>query len=392
MPPEGWHAAAVLLLTLAGAAATAAFSPAIAMYVMLRVLFDLCGDGLVFWWGIPLLLAGAVIAAGAAFRAALSNTLHDVASHAALHQCGLAVTSLGVALSARAVDLPSATSHALSATWLALVCHLLCRTLLLCCADAVESGAGTRRLDRLGGVIHRMPITTGAWLVGLFTSSVLPPGLGFAAFWLVIQSLLAAARIGGLGLGLLIAAAMILAGTSVGLAALAALRLAAVGLLGRPRTPRVAAADESPREVRLLLLGLAGLMGLLGVLPGLALLPASGWTHAATLISPLGLRGGLETSGYASIFVAVLLAIAWIVLARLRPPLTARREPAWSGGFAAPPPWMPFGDPATQIGPSAFVAPLRAVLALLPSADPVRQWLTSGRDRLRRAIAILVPT
>ncbi len=43
MPPDGWRATAVFLLTLGGAAAAACFSPAIAMYAMLRLLFDLCG-------------------------------------------------------------------------------------------------------------------------------------------------------------------------------------------------------------------------------------------------------------------------------------------------------------------------------------------------------------
>jgi hypothetical protein len=139
------------------------------------------------------------------------------------------------------------------------------------------------------------------------------------------------------------------------------------------------------------LLGLAVLVGLLGVVPGLALMPASGWTGATTAIAPLGLRTGFETPGYASLFVVALFAIVWIVLVRLRPPLRARREPAWSGGFAPSPPWMPFGDPATQLGATFFVAPLRAAIALLPSADPVRQRLIGWRDSLRRVIASLVP-
>jgi formate hydrogenlyase subunit 3/multisubunit Na+/H+ antiporter MnhD subunit len=392
MPPDGWRAAAVLLLTLAGAAAAASFSPAIAMYAMLRLLFDLCGAGQPFWWGMPLVLAGGLVATVAALRAALAGTLHEFASHAAAHPFGLALTSLGVALVARAVDLPSLASHALSATWLALVCHLLCRTLLLRCADAVERGAGTRRIDRLGGVIHGMPVTAGAWFAGLFSVAVLPPSLGFAALWLVFQSLLAAARIGGLGLGLLITAVAILVGCSVGLVALAALRLGAVALLGGPRTPRAAGADEAPRAARLTLVGLAALIGLLGVMPGMALLPAASWTNAATAISPLGLRIGSETPGYASIFVAALIAIVWIVLARLRRPILVRREPPWSGGFAVAAPWKAFGDPGTQISPDGFVAPLHSALSLLPAADPMRQRLRSWRAALRSAITALVAT
>jgi formate hydrogenlyase subunit 3/multisubunit Na+/H+ antiporter MnhD subunit len=393
-PPDGWRAAAVLLLTLTGAAAVAMFSPAMALYAVLRLLFDLCGAGQPLWWGVPLVMAGAVIAAVAASRAALSDTLRDAASQAALHQFGLAVSSLGLALIARAADLPSVASHALDALWLAAVCHVLCRSLLLRGADAIASGAGTQRLDRLGGVVHRMPATAGACLTGLFTVAVLPPGLGFAAFWLAFQSLLAVARVGGFGLGILIAVATVVTGLSVGLVALAALRVAATALLGRPRTPRAAAADEAPAPVRRLLLGLAALTALLGVAPGLALLPAFGWARVAAAVSPLGLRIGFDAPGYASVFVAALVAVAWIGLSRLlRHMPAARREPAWSGGFSAPPAWMPFGDPATQYGPTSFVAPLHRVVAvLLPAAEAARQRLIRRRDVLLRAIAALVAT
>ena len=205
--------------------------------------------------------------------------------------------ALGVALFARAVDLPSVTSQALDAAWLALVGHVLCRTLLLRCADATESGAGTRRLDRLGGLIHRMPVTAGSCLVGLFAVAVLPPGLGFAAFWLLFQSLLAAARIGELGLQVLIVGVAALAALSVGLAGLAAVRLFGVVFLGVPRTPRAAVADDAPRPVRIVLGGLAAATALLGVLPGLALLPAAGWTRATRSMSLLILRTGAETPG-----------------------------------------------------------------------------------------------
>ena len=59
MPPEGWSAAGVLLLVLVGAGAMSRVSPVIAGYLVLRILFDLCGDGQPMWWGAPLLLTGA---------------------------------------------------------------------------------------------------------------------------------------------------------------------------------------------------------------------------------------------------------------------------------------------------------------------------------------------
>ncbi len=389
-PPEGWNAAAVLLLVLAGAGMVTQLSTTIAIYLVLRVLFDLCGVGQPLWWGVPLLLAGAGIAAIGSLRAALADTLHKVLSVGSFHQVGMAATALGVALFARAVDLPSVASRALAAAWLALVCHMLCRTLLLMCADAVESGAGTRRLDLMGGLLHRMPVTAGCCLVGLCTVAVLPPGLGFAAFWLLFQSLSAAARIGDSGVQLLILVVAALTALSAGLMALSTVRLFGLVFIGRPRTPRAAVAEEAPRPVCLVLMGLAVSLSLLGLLPALVVLPTIGWTRAAS-DQWLALSSGAEAAGYSPLAVLALLALlAFTVLRVLRRPGERRREPAWSGGFATPPPWLPFGDPATQSGPASFVEPLRGVVALLPSTAATRSRLVRWRDAVVRIAAALV--
>jgi hydrogenase-4 component B len=389
-PPEGWHAAVVLLLVLVGAGILSRLSTTIAIYLVLRVLFDLCGVGQPLWWGVTLLLVGAGIATIGSLRAALADTLHKVLSVGSLHQFGMATMALGVALFARAVDLPSVASRALAAAWLAVVCHMLCRTLLLMCADAVESGAGTRRLDLMGGLLHRMPVTSGCCLVGLFTVAVLPPGLGFAAFWLLFQSLIAAARISDFGVQLLVLVVAALTALSVGLMALATVRLFGVVFIGRPRTPRAAVAEEAPRPVRVVLIGVAALLGLFGLLPALVLLPTIGWTHVASG-QWLALSTGAEATGYSPIAVAVLLAlVAFAVLYVLRRPGERRREPAWSGGFAAPPPWLPFGDPATQSGPASFVEPLRGVLARLPSTAATRNSLVRWRNAVVRVVTALV--
>jgi formate hydrogenlyase subunit 3/multisubunit Na+/H+ antiporter MnhD subunit len=390
-PPEGWRAAMLLVLVLGGATALSCVSPAAAIYLLLRVLLDLCGPTPPLWWGVPLLLAGAAIAMVAAWRAATAATLHAAVSLGSLHQVGLAIVALGVVAFARAVDLPSVAAHALAGAWLALVCHLLCRALLLLCANALESGAGTRRLKLLGGLIHGMPFTAGCCLVGLAGIAALPPGLGFAALWLVIQSLIATARFGDFGLQVLVICVVSVTGLSGGLAALAAVRLAGVGLLGRPRAPRSAAAEEVLPPRRLALIGLAGLIGLLGLLPAFALLPTARWNSAALSISWLSLRADADAPGYSPIAVAVLLGAAGLAILRGLPrPAEPRREPAWSGGFATAPPWLPFGDTATQYGPASFSEPLRRALTPLRSTEAIRMRLIRWRDTVLRAATALV--
>lgn len=394
VPPEGWRAAAVLLLVLLGATSLAVrqdqFGITAAIYLLMRLVLDLGGTAQPLWWGVPLLLLGVSAAMTGALRAIFAPTLHAVVAAGSLHLPGLAVVGIGVTLLARAVDLPDVAMVGLEATWVLLACHVLCQTLLSLCAGALETGAGTRQLDRLGGLIHRMPVTALCALVGLFGVAAIPPGLGFAGFWLLFQALLAAARIGGFGVPLLVAIVATLSALSVGLAAMAAVRLFGVACLGRPRTPRTAVAEDVPRVRRYALITLASLTALLAVLPALALLPAaSALAHLANGgSSPLGfdmtLRLGAEAPGYSVIAIAGLLLIAGIALFELLRRGAAggeRQEAAWSGGFAPPPPWLPFGDPATQYGPASFAEPVRQALqpvANLPFCLPLREVVVGG--------------
>jgi hydrogenase-4 component B len=415
MPPEGSRAGAALVLTLVGAAGLAGLAPlhvwvprfgsasallagvgaTIGPYLLFRVLLDLSGNSQPLWWGVPLLIFGAASAVLGTLRAGFETSLESSVAIASLHHLGFSVMGLGAALLARGADLPQVASLALDASWLLLVTHTLCRTLLLLCAAAARLGAGTRRLDRLGGLIHRMPVTGMCFFVGLLGAAMLPPGLGFAGFWLLVQSLLGVYRIGGFGLQLLIAFAVLLAGLSLGLAAIAAVRLAGVAFLGRPRTPRTAVAEEIPQALRFCLTGLAALSGLLAVLPGLAIVPAAPGLAQLANGSALGIQLVLKpaagASGYAPVSIAVLMAVAGYAtlwLWRWRGS-TRRREPAWSGGFSPPPPWLPFGDPATQIGAVSFAEPIRRILgpclALRGATDRLRTSLVRLHADLRSA-------
>ena len=62
-----------------------------------------------------------------------------------------------------------------------------------CCSSApgaFERAVGSLELDRLGGLLRRMPWTGGAFLVGAMAIAGLPPLNGFASEWLTLQSLL----------------------------------------------------------------------------------------------------------------------------------------------------------------------------------------------------------
>src|SRR5215210_2803417 len=97
-PSACWPAAAVLVLGLAGAGAKAGLVPfhawlplahpaapshvsalmsgamtKVALYVLARLLLDLCGPAQPSWWGVPLLAVGAISALVGALRANLED-------------------------------------------------------------------------------------------------------------------------------------------------------------------------------------------------------------------------------------------------------------------------------------------------------------------------------
>lgn len=405
-PPQGWRAVSVLALVLIGAGSKAGLAPLhvwlppahaaapgpvsalmsgamtkVALYVIIRLLFDLAGPGQPGWFAVPLILMGLAGAVIGALRANLEGDIKAVLACSTVENIGLIAIALGIGFAARAADLPSVAGLALGAALLHAMGHGLFKALLFLAAGSVQHGAGSRVMARLGGLIGPMPYTAGAMLLGAACLAGLPPSSGFAGEWMLLQSVIAALRLGGLGVQVLVcvlAAGMALA---MALAGAAAVRLVGVVMLGRPRTPRCAAAVESSPPVRwaLILLGLTSLgLGLMpGVLLGLAepalRLLSTSFAQRASL---LGVTPQIDAPGYAPLgLLALLFLLLMGIAASLRAWAVAghRSGPAWDCGFGAPPDWLPFGDPATQYGPGSMAQPLRRALgaSLLAARESV---------------------
>ena len=81
-------------------------------------------------------------------------------------------------------------AFALAAALLHTLNHAVFKALLFLGAGAFERAVGSLELDRLGGLLRRMPWTGGAFLVGAMAIAGLPPLNGFASEWLTLQALL----------------------------------------------------------------------------------------------------------------------------------------------------------------------------------------------------------
>ncbi|WP_207478442.1 proton-conducting transporter transmembrane domain-containing protein [Arenibaculum pallidiluteum] len=342
--------------------------PVTAYYVLLRAVFDLAG-GPGTGWGALLAGIGAATALGAALRALMEADLPRILGVAAVGSLGLVAVGTGGAAVYDANGLPNAAGLALSGALLHGLNHAVFIGLLFLAAGAVVAATGEMRLDRLGGLVARMPWTAAAFLAGGAALAALPPLNGFVAAWLLFQAFLQAPDLADPGLrigALAVAAAAIL---SAALFAMVVVRCFGLVFLGRPRSEQAdMAADPEPVERWSMLLP-AVLCALIGVLP-LPLLALIEPVAAALLGTPesSGARAGVLWlapqaafgNAYSGLLVlAMVLCLAVLTAAAVRRigGRAARRAPPWAGG-AEPP------IAGTPLSASGLAQPILRVFAM----------------------------
>ena len=171
----------------------------VAVYAFVRIAFDLGGaDGLV------LERPGAGRRRGhrAARRALRADAGRSQAPARLLRRSRISASSSSVSASrspSRSSTCRRPPALAMTAALLHVFNHSLFKSLLFFGAGAVLTATGERDMERLGGLIHRMPRTAFAFLVGCVAISALPPLNGFVSEWLTFQAILLGAAVAVLG-------------------------------------------------------------------------------------------------------------------------------------------------------------------------------------------------
>src|ERR1039458_3790945 len=104
-------------------------------------------------------------------------------------------------------------------------------------------------MDRLGGLIHRLPRTAVTCLVGTLAIAALPPLNGFVSEWMLFQGLFQGFRIHSHIAGILIVIAGAIIALTGGLAINAFARAYGIPFLGMPRSGQAARATEAHQPV-----------------------------------------------------------------------------------------------------------------------------------------------
>jgi formate hydrogenlyase subunit 3/multisubunit Na+/H+ antiporter MnhD subunit len=238
------------------------------VYGFLRILTFLGPPA--FWWG-PLLavfgLLTALIGVGLALQ---QRDLKRALAYSSIENIGLIVLALGVALWGSANGLGIVAALGMTAAALHLWNHALMKSLMFLAAGSVLHATGERDVERLGGLLQRMPWTGNLMLFGAIAIAGLPPLNGFVGEWLLYLGLMQSGLVDEShhALAPLLSIGVVaLIGT---LAAFAFVRLTGIALLGSPRTDAAGHAHESSYWMIVPMLVLAILCLIYALAPDLA--------------------------------------------------------------------------------------------------------------------------
>jgi len=337
----------------------------VAIYGFVRIVFDLLGPP-DWWWGLIVLTTGGATAAMGVLYAVFERDLKRLLAYSTVENIGVVFVGLGLALAFKTNGMGSAAALAFTAAVFHALNHSLFKSLLFFGAGAVLHGTGERDIEKLGGLIHRMPQTAFVFLGGCLAISALPPLNGFASEWLLFQGILLSPDIPQWGLKLAIPAIGALLALAAALAGACFVRAYGIVFLGRPRSERASAAHEVDLFSRsAMFLLLAGCV-LTGILPGLVIDATAPVTMAAVgesmprqisqpwlNIVPIA----ASRSSYNGLLVMAFIAFTTVAAVRTIHRFASdrlRRAPAWDCGF-------PNADSASQYTAASFAQPIGRV-------------------------------
>lgn len=388
--PQAFTATLVLLLALIGAGSKAGLVPLhvwlplahpaapshvsalmsgvmtkVAIYGFIRIAFDLVGT-MAWWTSLIVLGLGAATAVLGVLYALMQQDIKRLLAYSTVENVGIVFIGLGLAIAFRSNGMPLPAALAMTAALLHVFNHSLFKSLLFFGAGAVLHATGERDMERLGGLIHRMPQTAFVFLTGCAAISALPPLNGFVSEWLTFQAVLVSPQLPQLGLKFMVPAVGALLALAAALAAACFVKAFGIVFLGRPRTPAAQQAHETDGFSRAAMYVLAAMCLLAGILPGLLIdllapavsLVAGGRMPPQSTIGWLSIVPIAESrSSYNGIVILSFLICSGVLTAMVIHRFATRatrRSAIWDCGYPDP-------SLATQYSGSSFSMPIRRV-------------------------------
>lgn len=356
----------------------------VAVYGFIRVVFDLAGEP-AWWWSVVVLMLGAGSAVLGVLHAVLQRDLKRLLAYSTVENIGIIFIGLGLALAFKTNHMAGPAALAVTASIFHAFNHSLFKSLLFFGAGNVLTGSGERDIEKLGGLVHRMPETAYLFLAGCVAISALPPLNGFVSEWLILQAILISPDLPQWALRFLVPASGAMLALAAALAGACFVRAFGTVFLSRPRSPAAETATEAGRWQIRAMYALIFICLAAGTFPGPfldALGPASqmlvgGAMPRQVILPQLSIipisEGRSSYSGFLVFFF--IMASSWLAIRIIHnfASRAVRRGPAWDCGFPDP-------SPVTQYTADSFAQPIRRVFGPIAFRAKISQVMPPPGD------------
>jgi len=323
---------------------------------------DMLGGG-PEWWGITVLIVGAVSAVLGVIYALMENDLKKLLAYSSIENIGIILLGIGASMLFKAYGMNALASLALMAGLYHILNHTVFKGLLFLSAGSVLHAMHTKNMEKLGGLIKVMPYTSLFFLIGSVSICALPPFNGFVSEWLTYQSLLLGFNVPSITVKIISPLGGAVLALTGALAAACFVKAFGISFLGMPRSKHAEEAKEVSPSMILRMAMLAVLCLLLGIFPGTVsniIAPASSMINGSyglpsyeglILIKETG--SGLSPGFVLATMIIVSLAIMffiYIVGGKKR----ARYGDSWDCG-------IPSLTPRMQYTATGFTKPIKLI-------------------------------
>ncbi len=324
------------------------------IYGILRALTFLPAAPL--WWGETLIALGILSALLGILYALPQQDIKRLLAYSSVENIGIIVAGIGLGVIGQSLHSPLIQVLGFAGALLHVWNHAIFKGLLFLGAGSIVRATHTRNLERMGGLIKRMPVTGAAFFMGAAAICGLPPLNGFVSEWLLYLGLFRGARSLS-GPPLLWATAALVAIAAAGALAIACFgKVFGVMFLGNPRAEELRQSRQATLWEKFPMAVLASLCMTMGIaFPRLWTMLQSmvtGNTISTDSASDEIVRALTSVSNISAAFLALIL-IGWLLRSLSLRRRAKRQTVTWDCGYASPSARM-------QYTGSSFVEPLVA--------------------------------
>ncbi len=267
------------------------------------------------WWGMAVLASGVIAGLLGVIFAIGQQDLKRLLAYSSIENIGIITIGIGTAVIGKATGNSALLVLGMAGALLHVLNHSLFKSLLFLGAGSVLHAANTRKLELLGGLASRMPLTAMLSLLGMAALCGLPPLNGFVSEYLLYAGFFSSIPTGSASAVLYLALSAVVLALIGGLAVACFVRVYGIAFSSLPRSAEAANAHEAGWEMLAPMALLALLCVAIGLFPKIAVeliipavsadnLPLLGSDGGATLLPPLG---WLTALGFILLAVVALL-------------------------------------------------------------------------------------